>query len=134
VAARVVQRLEGSDGLAKVARSTRRTDDLRAWCRSLLDVGDWKAALPAFEERPVSSPTRTTREGSCWTVPRSPRSSWVADDLPKWLEHAWRASPSMLRLRRWLGSAGSKAAIRKRTAEALEACPKPAARQRALLT
>jgi hypothetical protein len=39
----------------------------------------------------------------------------------------------MLRLRRWLGSAGSEAAIQKRTAEALEACPKPAARQRALL-
>jgi len=39
----------------------------------------------------------------------------------------------MLRLRRWLGSAGSKAALRKRTAETLEACPKPATRQRAFL-
>lgn len=46
----VVQRMDGSDGLAKIARTTKRADDLRAWCRSLVDAGDWKAALPAFEE------------------------------------------------------------------------------------
>jgi hypothetical protein len=39
----------------------------------------------------------------------------------------------MLRLRRWLGSTGVRAAIRKRAADALEACPKRALRQRALL-
>ncbi len=37
----VVQRLEGSDGLAKLARSTRRADDLLAWCRSLVVANDF---------------------------------------------------------------------------------------------
>jgi hypothetical protein len=129
----VVQRLEGSDGLAKVARSTRRTDDLRAWCRSLLDVGDWKAALPAFEEAAGLVTDKDYARGELLDGAALAAQQLGREDLPKWLERAWRASPSMLRLRRWLGSAGSKAAIRKRTAEALEACPKPAARQRALL-
>jgi hypothetical protein len=39
----------------------------------------------------------------------------------------------MLRLRRWLGSASGRANLRKRAAEALEACPKQAHRQRAFL-
>jgi hypothetical protein len=39
----------------------------------------------------------------------------------------------MLRLRRWLGSARGKAAIRRRAPEALAACPKQAHRQCALL-
>jgi hypothetical protein len=34
----VAQRLEGSEGLAKVARATRRAADLRAWCKSLVDA------------------------------------------------------------------------------------------------
>lgn len=46
---------------------------------------------------------------------------------------ARHASPSMSRLRRWLGSASTKAALGKRAGEALEACPKQATRQRALL-
>jgi hypothetical protein len=54
-------------------------------------------------------------------------------DLPDRLGRAWRAAPSMLRLRRWLGEAGGRAALRKRSAEALDACPKQAHRQRAFL-
>ncbi|MFV1977851.1 MAG: hypothetical protein ACC649_00730, partial [Myxococcota bacterium] len=54
-------------------------------------------------------------------------------DLPTRLEHAWREAPTMLRLRRWLGSATGKGVVRKRAAQALEACPGKAARQLALL-
>lgn len=46
----VVQRLEGAKGLAKVARATKRADDLRAWCKSLVEAKDWQAALKAFCE------------------------------------------------------------------------------------
>jgi hypothetical protein len=53
------------------------------------------------------------------------------DDLSARLERAWRAGSSMLRLRRWLGSASNAAALRKGAAQALEACPKQASRQRA---
>jgi len=35
----VVQRTEGPEGLAKVARSSKRADDLRAWCAALVEVG-----------------------------------------------------------------------------------------------
>ncbi len=47
----VVWRMEGASGLAKLARSTRRAADVRAWCQKLVDAGDWKAALSAFEKR-----------------------------------------------------------------------------------
>lgn len=49
------------------------------------------------------------------------------------LERAWREAPSMLRLRRWLGSSGSKAVLARRSAKALEVCASKAQRQRALL-
>ncbi len=43
-------RLDGPDGLAKIARSSNRVDDFREWCRSLINAGEWHAALSAFEE------------------------------------------------------------------------------------
>ena len=48
----VVRRLEGAEGLARVARSTRRADDLRAWCESLIEAGDWRAAILAGTQLP----------------------------------------------------------------------------------
>jgi hypothetical protein len=129
----VVQRLEGAQGLAKVARSTRRADDLRAWCKALVDAGDWKAALTAFEEAAglVADKDYTRGEfldGAALAAQRLGRK-----DLPAHLERAWRASPSMLRLRHWLGSSTSKSTLEKRVTEALGACPQQAARQRSLL-
>jgi hypothetical protein len=55
------------------------------------------------------------------------------DDLPSWLERAWRAAPSMPRLLRWIGSAGSQAGMRERAAETLMSCPNQATRQQALV-
>lgn len=74
-----------------------RADDLRAWCRALVEAKDWKAALAARQ--------------------------LGRRHLPARLERAWREAPSLLRLRRWLGSAGSTSALNKRAAAALEACP-----------
>jgi len=129
----VVQRLEGSEGLAKVARTTKRADDLRAWCTSLVDARDWPAALPAFEEAAgIVVDTDHARaellDGAALAAQRLGHK-----DLSAWLERAWRAGPSMLRLRRWLGSADSKASLLKRASEALLACPTQAARERAFL-
>lgn len=129
----VVQRLEGSDGLAKIARSTRRADDLVAWCSSLVAAGNWKTALSAFEEAAGLVADKEYARGELLDGAARAAQELGRDDLPAWLERAWRAGPNMLRLCRWLGSADSKAAIRKRTAKALEACPQQAARQRALL-
>ena len=129
----VVQRLEGPDGLAKIARTTKRADDLRAWCKSLVDAADWKAALPAFEEAAGLVADTDYARGELLDGAALAAQSLGRKDLSAWLDSAWRADPSMLRLRRWLGATSSKAALRKRAAEALEACPKQAARQRAFL-
>jgi hypothetical protein len=130
----VVQRLDGAEGLAKVARSTRRADDLRAWCRSLVDAGDWKAALSAFEEAAeLIADKEDFVRGEFLDGAALAAQSLSRKDLPSHLERAWHASPNMPRLLRWIGSSTSKATLRKRVTEALDACPKHAARQRALL-
>ena len=46
----VVARMEGADGLGRVARATTRADDLHAWCNALVEAKDWGAALTAFDE------------------------------------------------------------------------------------
>ena len=95
----VVQRLEGSDGLAKIARSTRRADDLRAWCKSLVDAGDWKAALAAFEEAAGHVADKDYARGELLDGVALAAQSLGRKDLSGWLERAWRAGPSMVRLR-----------------------------------
>jgi tetratricopeptide (TPR) repeat protein len=129
----VVLRLEGVTGLAKVARSTRRAEDLRAWCKALVDAGDWKAALTAFEEAAELVADKDYARGEFLDGAALAAQRLGRKTLPAHLERAWRASPSMSRLRRWLGSSNGKATLRKRVEEALEACPKQAASQRALL-
>jgi tetratricopeptide (TPR) repeat protein len=129
----VVRRIEGADGLAKVARSTKRADDLRAWCKSLVEAGDWDAALLAFDEAAEIVTDKEYARGEFLDGAALAAQQMDRNDLPARLERAWRAAPSMLRVRRWLGSAISKAAIQKRAAEALDACPKEASRQRAFL-
>jgi hypothetical protein len=128
----VVRRLGGPEGLAELARSTRRARDLCAWCRSVVETGDWKHALLAYEEAAEIVADDFARgemlDRAAFAAKRLRRR-----DLPARFERAWRAAPSMARLRRWLGSTSSKAALRTRAEEALAACPKHASRQRAFL-
>ncbi len=129
----VVQRLEGAEGLAKVARTTKRADDLRAWCNSLVEAKDWQAALKAFGEAAELVTDKDYARGEFLDGAALAAHRLERRDLASYFERAWRASPSMSRLRRWLGSASTKPALGKRVGEALEACPKQATRQRALL-
>jgi len=129
----VVQRMEGAEGLAKLARSSRRAEDLQAWCDSLAAARNWKDALPAFEEAAAIVTEGTHGRGQFLDGAALAAQELGKKDLSPWFERAWRAEPSMLRLRRWLAAASSKAALRKRVAEALESCPKRAYRQRAFL-
>lgn len=129
----VVRRLEGTNGLAERARATRRGEDLRAWCRALVDTRDWKAALAAFEEA-----AEAVRDEAYWRGDSLDGAALAAQelgrrDLPSRLERAWRAAPSLLRLRRWLGAARTTVRVRSIAAEALDACPKRDERQRAVL-
>lgn len=129
----VVHRMEGVEGLAKLARSSRRADDLHAWCDGLVAARNWRDALPAFEEAAAIVTDKTQGRGEFLDGAALAAQELGKKDLSPWLERAWRGAPSMLRLRRWLGSAGSKAALRKRVSEALGTCPKQAYRQRAFL-
>jgi len=129
----VVLRLEGSEGLAKLARSTRLAEHLRAWCRSLVDAGEWQRALKAFQEAAETVSDDGMAPGEFLDGAALAARKLARADLPQYFERAWRAAPSMPRLRRWLGSASSKAAVQKCVPAALAACPKDAVRQRAFL-
>jgi tetratricopeptide (TPR) repeat protein len=128
----VVQRLEGAAGLAKVARATKRADDLRAWCRCLMEANEWQAALKAFAEAAELVTDKDYARGEFLDGAALSAQCLNRKDLADHLEKAWRAAPSVVRLRRWLGSASNKAALDKRVAEAMKACPKQT-QQRALI-
>ena len=129
----VVRRIEGAEGLANVARSTRRAGDLRAWCQRLVEARDWKSALLAFEEAEGIVAGDASVRGEFLDGSALAAQELGHKDLPARLEQAWRAAPTMPRLRRWLGAADDTPTIARRAAEALDACPKQAYRQRALL-
>jgi len=135
----IVERLDGPAGLGELARASGRPDDLEEWCDRLAEAGDWPAALRAYAEAarllgddPRSYPERAARarllDGAALAAQELGRRG-----LPARLEQAWRAHPTPLRLRRWLGVARGKAALRRRAGQALAACPARAAGQRALL-
>lgn len=129
----VVMRSEGPEGLANVARSTRRAGDLRAWCDSLVDAGDWQTALPAFEEAAALVGDQVPACGGFLDGAALAALQTGKKDVSPWLERAWRAQPTMPRLCRWLGWAGTERSIHERAAGALQACPEQAKRQRAFL-
>lgn len=129
----VTERMEGAEGLAGIARSTKRGNDLRVWCRALIVSGDWRAALRAYEEAADIVTDKPNWRGEFLDGAALAAQELGRKDLPARLQHAWREAPTMIRLRRWLGSARSGAAVRECAAEALDLCPKSAHRQRALL-
>ncbi len=129
----VVQRMEGADGLAKVARSTKRPDDLHAWCQMLVKSRDWQAALAAYDEAAEIVTDKEYSRGDFLDGAALAAQELGRKNLPSRLERAWREAPSMLRLCRWLGSAGSRRIVCKHAAQALNGCPEKAHRQRAFL-
>jgi hypothetical protein len=128
----VVRRMEGAEGMAKLARSSRRAVDLRSWCRTLVGSNDWKAALSAYEEAAEIVDDREYVLGEFLDGAALAAQELGREDLPERLSRAWRAAPTMVRLRRWLGSSANAEVARQRAAEALAACPQKAHRQRAL--
>ena len=129
----VVQRTQGPEGLAEVARASKRADDLRAWCRSLVEAGDWKGALAAYDEAAELVSDKEYARGDFLDGAALAAQELGRKDLPARLERAWREAPSMVRLRRWLGSSNTRKVLLGRVSEALAAVPKHAHRQRALL-
>ena len=108
----VVARLEGAVGLARVARLTKRADDLHAWCSALVEVKDWSAALTAFDEAAELVTGNVYAVGDFLDGAALAAQELKRRDLPKRLERAWRQAPTFVRLRRWLGSSRHKKALR----------------------
>lgn len=129
----VVQRTQGPEGLAEVARASKRADDLRAWCRSLVEADDWKGALAAYDEAAELVSDKEYGRGDFLDGAALAAQELGRKDLPARLERTWREAPSMVRLRRWLGSSNTRKVLLGRVREALAAVPKHAHRQRALL-
>ena len=128
----VVQRIQGAEGLASVARATQRADDLRAWCQALVEEGDWEAALEAYEEATQTVQDKDWSRGEFLDGAALAAQELGRSDLPERLERAWRLAPSFTRLCRWLGTAVSQEVMVRLATDALEGCPEHAARQRAL--
>ncbi|MBN1425735.1 hypothetical protein JXA88_14375 [Candidatus Fermentibacteria bacterium] len=129
----VVGRLEGPDGLARIARTTKRPEDLSEWCRALVERKDWEAALAGCEEAAQIVSADVHWRGRFFEGAALAAQELGRGDLPQRLERAWREAPSLLRLRRWLGSSDSSTVAKERASEAIGVCPTPAQRQRALL-
>jgi hypothetical protein len=128
-----VFRLEGVDGLERIARKTKRPQACLAWCEALAERGDWPAALRAYDDA-----ARLVRQ-SQWRGELLDGAALAAQelgrpDLSKRLEAAWRASPRLTRLLHWLAVDGlGQEAIRTKATRAVARCPKTAARQVGLL-
>ncbi len=129
----VVQRMEGTAGLASIARATKRADDLRAWCHALVEARDWNTALVAYDEAAETVTDNTYARGEFLDGAALAAQEQGRNDLPARLERAWREAPSFTRLCRWLGRLRDQSTVKKCAAEALDACPQKASRQRALL-
>lgn len=118
-----IGRRDGIAGLARLARTTKRTEAARAWCAALVEKRDWRAALAAYEECAALVEKDYSRgdflDGAALAAQELGRK-----DLPKKLEAAWLGAPSLLRLVRWLAHGTPTAAtLRKRAATAIAENP-----------
>ncbi len=129
----VVRRLEGAGGLAKVARASKRAEDLRGWCQTLVSSGDWKSALSAYREAAEVVDDRDYVRADFLDGVALSAQQLGRKNISEHLEAAWRECPTLLRLNRWLGASNSSATVKKRARLALEACATGAHRQKALL-
>lgn len=128
-----VFRVEGVDGLERIAQKTRRPQACLGWCEALADQGDWTTLLKG-----CNAAARLVREPH-WRGELLDGAALAAQeldrpDLSKRLEAAWRAAPSLTRLLRWLTVDGNEQEpIRTKATRAVTRCPKMAVRQIGLL-
>jgi hypothetical protein len=128
-----VGRREGTKGLARIARATRRPQAVAAWCDAIVNDGDWKTARAAYEEA-VTLVTSDLWRGEFLDGAALAASKLERKDATKKLEAAWLGAPSIARLQRWLvADDANGATIRKRAAAALEKTPTRSSRLVALL-
>ena len=128
-----VFRLEGVNGLERLARKTKRPHTCLAWCEALVDRGDWAGALHAYDACAVLVGKSHWRgellDGGALSAQQLKRS-----DIGKRLAAAWRAAPTLTRLLRWLVTEDhSPTDLRAKARKIVSRCPKTAGRQLGLL-
>ncbi len=128
-----VERLEGVDGLERLARETKRPQTCLAWCDALVDRDDWAGALHAYDVCAVlvgkSHWQGALLDGGVLAAQQLKRS-----DVAKRLAAAWHATPTLTRLLRWLVAEDrSPTALRRKAKRVLPRCPKGAGRQHGVL-
>lgn len=118
----VLERIEGPAGLARVARKMATPSAYRAWCHSLYRRRDWQAALAAF----TLSASKFDAEEAGGFLDGAVRSARrLGQDDTTLLQEAWRASPTVARLLRYLDSGSvSGDSLRRRVRRARSGCPK----------
>jgi hypothetical protein len=124
-----VFRMEGVEGLERIARKTKRPLACLAWCEAFSERGDWRAALRAYDDAATlvgKSPWRgELLDGAALAAQQLGRS-----DVAARFEAAWVAAPSMARLLRWLVESGQASVpLATKAKRALKSCPKTDARQ-----
>lgn len=128
-----VARREGTKGLARIARATKRPQAFAAWCGAVVKDGDWKKALAAYEEA-ATLVTSDLWRGEFLDGAALAASKLGRKDVAKKLEAAWLGAPSLARLLRWLAANDANgASLRKRAAATLEKSPTKSSRVIAFL-
>lgn len=118
-----VARREGTPGLARIARATKRPQAVAAWCDAVVKDGDWKEALAAYEEA-VTLVTAGLWTGEFLDGAALAAATLGRKDATKKLDAAWVGAPSLARLLRWLVADDANAAtIRKRASTTIDASP-----------
>jgi hypothetical protein len=89
-----VARREGTDGLARIARATKRPQAVAAWCGAVVEDGDWTKALSAYEEAIALVPPGV-RHGDLLDGAALAASKLGRKNATKKLEAAWIGAPSL---------------------------------------
>jgi hypothetical protein len=110
-----VTRAEGIAGLGRLARASKQPQALQAWCTALVERGQWREALHAFEEA-ASLVSSEFWRGSFLDGAALATRELGHGDFTQRLATAWRAVPSLQRLLRWLEAGDPSATTLKKRA------------------
>ncbi len=127
-----LSRTQGPEGLAELARRSRRPDDLRAWCLLIMEAGDWTATQAAYTEAAELAEDQTYCAVFLDAAALAAQ-ELGSNNLDATLGRAWNHAPTWTRLLRWLAGCPTRVELVERASSALERLPPGAARQLALL-
>jgi tetratricopeptide (TPR) repeat protein len=106
-----VGRLEGVDGLGRLARERGDECSYSDWARALAEAGRWDEAIAALEEAAASRELRPWAARFHDDAARVAFHAGKSAETARILHAAWRARPTVARLLRWLGAESPDPAV-----------------------